>query len=180
MGTVYLVSDLFHTSGNTPKQNCWESLSFCSPFATYKTWTQSQTRQFTQWIDTGFIGRYLDYLEGETAEPPTFDGLTDIQRRGAEAWIQSMRAAPRDRPVAQRPQSNNSWNESMPGTLPISKPEKPISGWAATVLCHGLSRTPPGSLRLHAARPRVKTVRVACAYRSARLAGHGCQPRGPA
>ena len=36
----------------------------------------------------------------------------------------------------------------MPGTLPISKPEKPISGWAATVLCHGLSRTPPGSLRL--------------------------------
>ena len=55
------------------------------------------------WIDTGFIGRYLDYLEGETAEPPTFDGLTDIQRRGAEAWIQSMRAARGIDPYAQRP-----------------------------------------------------------------------------
>ena len=57
----------------------------------------------SSWIDTGFIDRYLDYLEGETTEPPTFDGLSDIQRRGAEAWVGSITTARGIDPYAQKP-----------------------------------------------------------------------------
>ena len=57
----------------------------------------------SSWIDTGFIDRYLDYREGLTDEPPSFDGLTDEPRRGAEAWIESMHATYGIDPYRQRP-----------------------------------------------------------------------------
>ena len=50
-----------------------------------------------------FIDAYLDYLEGETDEPPTLDGLSDDARRSAETWVQSITAARGIDPYAQTP-----------------------------------------------------------------------------
>ena len=55
------------------------------------------------WIETGFIDRYLDYREGLVDEPPSFDGLTDDQRRDAEWWIESLDAAQWIDPWAETP-----------------------------------------------------------------------------
>ena len=55
------------------------------------------------WIDSGFIDTYLDYREGITDKPPTFDGLSEEQRRGAQAWIQSREDVRRIDPYAVTP-----------------------------------------------------------------------------
>ena len=40
-----------------------------------------------------FIDAYLDFVEGDSEEPPGLDGLTDEQRRAAEGYIESITAA---------------------------------------------------------------------------------------
>ena len=87
------------------------------------------------WIDSGFIDRYLDYREGLTDEPPSFDGLTDEQRRDAEGWIELMRAAYGIDPYRQTPsiedlcQRNPQLRQLLYGTEhpPQGKPRRHLS-----------------------------------------------------
>ena len=50
-----------------------------------------------------FRAAYLDYLEGERAEPPTTEGMPEAQRRTAEAFVESIEAARGIDPYASRP-----------------------------------------------------------------------------
>lgn len=50
-----------------------------------------------------FRDAYLDYLEGDLDKPPALDDLTEIQRRTAEGFIESIEAARGVDPYASRP-----------------------------------------------------------------------------
>lgn len=50
-----------------------------------------------------FQEAYLDYLEGERDTPPPLDGLAGEQRRAAEAFVETIRAARGIDPYASRP-----------------------------------------------------------------------------
>ena len=50
-----------------------------------------------------FQEAYLEYLEGDREAPPTLDNLAGEQRRAAEAFIETIKAARGIDPYASRP-----------------------------------------------------------------------------